>query len=165
MKKMTLSISLMSLLMTSAAYAAPADTPPVQGDNAVKAAPDERPPYDHKPRRFNLEDCDKNKDGALDMGEFSNCFPKGAKERFAQMDADKDDKVSKEELRAWREARKAKRHEERLLRRQEEFARCDVNNDGVLSKEEFVNCAKPRHDGKGPRPGGPHRHEGPDDKK
>jgi hypothetical protein len=63
------------------------------------------------------------------------------------MDRNNDGKVSKEELRAWREAHKEKLAKERKKRRAENFKRCDANNDGVLNMEEYVNCApRPKHD-------------------
>ncbi len=59
----------------------------------------------HKPK---FEDCDTNKDGFLSKEEFQIFRPRNA-EHFAAIDKDGNGLVSREELKAWRDARRAER--------------------------------------------------------
>ena len=83
----------------------------------------------HKPK---FEDCDTNKDGFLSKEEFQIFRPRNA-EHFAAIDKDGNGLVSREELKAWRDARRAERGSRF-------FEECDKNKDGGLSKEEFLAC-------------------------
>ena len=134
MKKLTASLALLAFMFSTAALAA----------ESAKPAPGEKPP--HKERRFDgpkgkgegkprpkFEDCDKDKDGALSLEEFTACFPRGGQERFAAIDADKDGKVTREEMKNFKEARMDEK-------RRELFQKCDKNNDGMLSFDEFKEC-------------------------
>ena len=86
----------------------------------------------HKPK---FEDCDTNKDGFLSKEEFQVFRPRSA-EHFTAIDKDGNGLVSHEELKAWRDARRAERG-------RRFFEECDKNKDGALSKEEFLAC-KPK---------------------
>lgn len=139
MKKLTASLALLAFLFSSAALAA----------ESGKPAADNKPPRkeghfdgkgDRKPRP-KFEDCDKDKDGALNMEEFLTCFPHAGQERFAAIDADKNGKVTREEMKAFKDARRAEK-------RRELFTECDKNNDGALSFDEFEQC-KPEPKDKG----------------
>jgi hypothetical protein len=149
MKKLTVILALMALMITSAALA--------RGNDGPAGGPgygmDDKGPgewdRDHKPRRFNFEDCDKNSNGGLELGEYLDCFPKADKKRFDNIDRNNDGKVSKDELRAWREAHREKMLKERKARRAQAFKRCDKNDDGVLSMDEYINCPqRSKHDRK-----------------
>lgn len=76
------------------------------------------------------------------------------KEHFAQIDANKDGSVTREEF----DASRAKQREARLDQR---FASMDTNKDGQISRDEFNTAHKDR--GEGMRGGGRHhggKHEG-----
>ncbi len=142
MKKLAASLALLVYLASSAALAADSGKPALADTVQHKEGR-----VDHKGNkkpRPRFEDCDKDADGALNAEEFLACYPHGGQERFAAIDADKSGKVSRDELRAFREARRAEK-------RRELFTRCDANKDGVLSLEEFEQCEmghKSRHGGK-----------------
>jgi hypothetical protein len=83
-------------------------------------------------------------------------------EMFARLDADRDGRVTPDEMRAMGEHRRDEM-------RQHMFERLDVNHDGNVSRDEFA-AAHERHDGPdgpgghagmGPPPGGPDGPEGP----
>ncbi len=82
---------------------------------------------------------DTNQNGLVEISE----FVAGADERFAQMDQNSDGQITREEHKAFMQAKHAKR-------RAKHFAKLDANNDGVISKDEF--------DAGGPKPGHFRRH-------
>lgn len=123
MKKLSTTLALIALFCAGSAYAAS----PAHSTAA-------RPDREHK--RFNIEECDKNKDGALTLEEFKACFPNAKEQRFMKLDENKDGKVTKEEIQAWKQK---KQEQGRELRRQT-FKKCDTNGDNVLSMEEFEQC-------------------------
>jgi len=59
--------------------------------------------------RLKFEDCDKNHTGALTFEEAQTCFPRMSRERFDAIDANKDGKITKEEIKAHHAAKKKKR--------------------------------------------------------
>ena len=72
---------------------------------------------------------DTNKDGVVDRAEWDA----GQAARFAQLDADKDGRLSKDEMFPGRRA------DDRQLERQDRrFQRMDRDRDGVVSKAEFM---------------------------
>lgn len=141
MKKLTVSIALLTLLAAGAAFAAEPATAPKDGKPPHKAELAEGKGGKRPHPRF--EECDKNNDKTLSFEEFSACFPRDAEKRFASIDTNKDGKITREEMNAFRDARRAEK-------RRELFKQCDKNNDGVLSFEEFEQCrpapkGKPGH--------------------
>lgn len=61
-----------------------------------------------------------------------------AEQRFQRLDADRDGRVTQEELRQQVQARMANRQERRAQRQGQLFERLDTNRDGQLSREEFA---------------------------
>ena len=59
--------------------------------------------------RLKFEDCDKGNTGALTFEEAQTCFPRMSRGKFDAIDANKDGKITKEELKAHRAAMKKKR--------------------------------------------------------
>ena len=53
-----------------------------------------------------FEDCDRGNAGALTFEEAQACWPKMNRKRFNAIDADKDGKITKKELKAHRAAKK-----------------------------------------------------------
>lgn len=153
----------MLLLAAGAAYAAPSNA--TAGDAvSTDQKPEPRPKKakgdkaGKEKKRFNFKDCDTNNDGVISLEEYLACSPRGDKDKFAGMDADKDGKLTREELKAWRDSKKEEFDKKRREHRRELFKKCDTNKDGMLSMEEFEQCfPKPPADGKKKerRPGKP----------
>lgn len=144
MKKLTAALTLLALMITGSAFAAETATTDASGNARSAVGKEKRNGKDRngdKQKRPKFEECDKDRDGALNLEEYLACFKRGTEESFAAIDADKDGKLGKDELRAHHEARKSER-------RREVFDRCDTNKDGMLSFEEFEQCAPPKPDGK-----------------
>ena len=59
--------------------------------------------------RLKFEDCDNGNKGFLTFEEAQTCFPKMKRKTFDAIDTNKDDKITKKELRAYRAARKQAR--------------------------------------------------------
>ena len=59
--------------------------------------------------RVKFEDCDKGNKGFLTFEEAQACFPKMKREKFDAIDANKDGRITKEELKVYRAARKKER--------------------------------------------------------
>ena len=159
MKKITASLAMLALLLTCAAFtaeAAPAD----KGDRPdlpAQGKPDKK--------RFGFKGCDTNKDGVVTFEEYTACRPDADKAFFDSVDADKDGKITREEQHAWREMKKKQFEEKRSERRAELFKKCDTDNNGSLSLEEFQVCVpepgkKMRPGHKGDRPTKPGTSEG-----
>ena len=145
MKKLTASLVLMTFFAAGTALASePADTGS-NGKSAVnkeKQMDRERADFrgrpDKKPRPH-FEECDKDKDGALNMEEYLACYPRGGQQRFAAIDSNGDGKVTRDEMKAFRDTK-------RTERKREFFNACDKNKDGMLSFEEFEQCRPERGD-------------------
>lgn len=121
------SLSFSGLALASETPAPSSERPAGQGGKPGKPGrPDAKRP--------GFKECDKDGDKALNRAEFTACFPKRA-ERFDVIDANKDGKVTREEMQAAREAEKTER-------RRAFFASCDVNKDGQLSFDEFDACSR-----------------------
>lgn len=67
-----------------------------------------------------------------------------ATERFGRMDANRDGRVTRDELREVRQARVERRQERRAERQGQRFERLDTNRDGQISREEFSQRAQAR---------------------
>jgi len=146
---------LMLFVAAGAAYAAPAPSNATGDSVSIDQKPDHRPKKakgdrpEKEKKRFNFKDCDTNNDGVISLEEYLACSPRNTKEKFANMDADKDGKLTKEELKAWRDSKKEEFDKKRREHRRELFKKCDSNNDGMLNMEEFEQCfPKPPADGK-----------------
>lgn len=73
-----------------------------------------------------MQNLDLNGDSVIDMTEFLT----GADQRFTEMDADANGQVTKDEKRAFREAKRDERAAEK-------FAKADTNGDGAVSDAEY----------------------------
>ena len=93
MKKATALLALMVFMMTGTAFAA-GTTNATKGAGTTNSSKSEA-----KAPKF--EECDKDKDDALTLEEFTACYPHMA-EKFAAMDANSDGKVTKDEVKAYR---------------------------------------------------------------
>ncbi len=106
-------------------------------------------------------EIDQNDDGTVVINEFVAVFPNGGKELFALADKDKNGKLSKEELKAWKDKYGRQQPEALAVRHvvidkdkngdvvveefiavfgpkgKEVFGKADKNHDGKLSKEEW----------------------------
>ncbi|MBB4082133.1 EF-hand domain-containing protein [Brevundimonas lenta] len=89
--------------------------------------------------------ADADGDGRISQAEFVG----GRIERLTAADANRDGSVTREELQAVGQARRAQRVEAR-------FDRLDANDDGAISREEFDAPREARAD-RGPRPARAHR--------
>ncbi len=87
MKKSTIIIAVLGLVLSSSAYA----------DVVFAKTAKKRPSF---------AECDKNGDGTLSHEEFTACYPHSAK-KFAEIDANGDGQVTKEEAKAFHAAKKA----------------------------------------------------------
>lgn len=99
MKKLASALIVMSLFLSGTALAAnkPAAHNGTENAKHQKAAK----------ARAKFDDCDKEKVGSLSFDEAKQCFPRITKEKFDAIDANKDGRISKEELKAHRAAKKA----------------------------------------------------------
>ena len=88
-----------------------------------------------KPASAKIEAIDTNNDGQLSFAEYNAA----AQLRFSSADANRDSLLSKDEVKAQREARKQASRDAR-------FDRVDANNDGVLTKEETERAVQARKD-------------------
>ena len=59
--------------------------------------------------RMKFEDCDKENKGFLTFEEAQICYPRLKRKQFDAIDANKDGKITKKELRAYRAAKKKAR--------------------------------------------------------
>ncbi|MBS0525696.1 MAG: EF-hand domain-containing protein [Proteobacteria bacterium] len=83
-----------------------------------------------RPSNSGVMRYDANKDGFVDRAEWNA----GQETRFQQLDADKDGKLTKQELFA-----QSRSTSDRALERQEAFfRRMDTDHDGFVSKAEFM---------------------------
>lgn len=123
MKKLLMITALAAFSLTCATAGLAAEATPVPGPKSRGM--------------WKFEQCDKDSDGVLSLDEFLACHPKATKDMHAAMDSNGDGKVTPEEMRAHFQAK-------RQEWRSQEFARCDANNDGMLSKEEFMQCKPER---------------------
>ncbi|MFI4998926.1 MAG: EF-hand domain-containing protein [Reyranellales bacterium] len=114
-----------SLLLAAPALAAPID-------NAPAAAPTAAPARE----RAGVMRYDTNKDGFVDRAEWNA----GQEARFKQLDADKDGKLSRDELFARTPAagNSVLPSEAQLRRQSAYFQRLDTDKDGFVSKAEFM---------------------------
>lgn len=87
-----------------------------------------------------FSEIDENKDGSVVITEFVAVFPNGGKELFALADKDKDGKLSKEELKAWKD-KYGKQEPEALAVR---YVVIDQDKNGKVTMEEFVAVFGPR---------------------
>lgn len=162
MKKLTASLTLITLLFTGAALAAENAPAPEHKAPAGHKAPPDGPMYPKMGKKhFRFGECDTNKDGAVSYEEFQACASPEAKERFDAMDADKDGKVTREEFKAWREKMRMAQEEKRKERRTELFKKCDKDGNGSLSLDEFLACPPKPEKRKGPESRPPHNGERP----
>ena len=142
MQKLTASLAILGLMITGSAFAAETATMEEPGKPQAAMERERLPGKKHndgKPKPPKFEECDKDRDDALNLDEYLACFKRGNEDTFAVIDANKDGKLSRDELRAHHEARKSER-------RRELFEQCDANKDGVLSFEEFEQCTPPKPD-------------------
>jgi len=107
---------------------------------AVAAPGDETaPPRPARSSNSGIMRYDSNKDGFVDRTEWTA----GQEARFKQLDADKDGKLSKDELFSHtRQAAGTVLPNDRTLERQDSFfRRMDSDRDGTISKTEFMGQA------------------------
>jgi Ca2+-binding EF-hand superfamily protein len=83
---------------------------------------------------------DQNHDGSIVVTEFVAVFAKGGKELFALADKDKDGKLTKEELQAWKDKYGKQAPEAVAVR----HAVIDQDGDGNVVVAEFVEVFGPR---------------------
>lgn len=136
MKKLTASLTLFTLLLSGIALVTEnAAAAPDAETQAQKEARQEKKHFKGKNKkpRPRFEDCDKDKDSSLSLEEFLACHPKGGEAGFAAIDADRDGKITRDEMVTFFEEKKAQK-------RQALFKRCDTDGDGMLSFEEFSQC-------------------------
>jgi hypothetical protein len=91
------------------------------------------------PRGKRFADVERDADGAIILSSLSE----DARARLAAADTNGDGKVSKEEMRAFREGRRGEM-------KAKAFDRIDANNDGVISREEW-DAHEPRRGHRGKR--------------
>jgi len=101
MKKIVSLVFVASLLLFSGSAFAANEAAPGQ-DGVVKGK-------QHKQHR-KFDDCDKEHTGALSFEEAKDCFPRMSKERFDAIDANKDGKITKEELKEFKSSQKKMRN-------------------------------------------------------
>lgn len=94
MKKLASALIVMSLLLSGTALAANKSAVHNGTQKAAKA-------------HSKFDDCDKEKVGSLSFDEAKQCFPRITKDKFDAIDANKDGRISKEELKAHRATKKA----------------------------------------------------------
>ena len=84
-----------------------------------------------------LDKVDTNKDGQVQYSEFLTA----GNQKFAEMDADRNGLVTKDERYAFGKAKRAQRAQKR-------FAKLDANGDGFVSNQEFTTAQAQRADKK-----------------
>ncbi len=85
-----------------------------------------------------MKAVDTNGDGVVSKEEFIA----DSNKRFAEMDANKDGKVTETEMQKFQEAKKAEREQrkkEMEAKQEERFNEMDADKDGKISKEEMKN--------------------------
>ena len=100
MKKLASALIIMSLLMAGTALAA--------GNSAAHNGTQTSKQHKGK-ARAKFENCDKDNSGSLNWDEAHSCFPRMTKEKFDGIDANKDGAITKEEMKAYRNAHKKSR--------------------------------------------------------
>ena len=101
MKKLASALIVLSLFLSGTALAA--------DDSPAAPLPENAKHRKGVKARMKFEDCDKDKAGALTFEQVQECFPRMTRERFDAIDANKDGKITKEEIKAHRPARKKNR--------------------------------------------------------
>jgi Ca2+-binding EF-hand superfamily protein len=71
-----------------------------------------QPSADGKGKRKTFESCDKNNVGSLSFEEAKECYRRMSRAKFDAIDADNDGRITKDELKAHRAARKKHRASE-----------------------------------------------------
>ena len=96
--KNCISLFIVASCLLFAGIALAGDTVSSQGRMAKSSKP-----------HMKFEDCDRGNAGALTFEEAQACWPKMSKKRFNAIDADKDGKITKKEIKAHRAAKKQAR--------------------------------------------------------
>lgn len=117
MKKLASALLVMLISLTGTALASgQAATAQEAGKSSADAtanSPAKRAQADKQGKKKkkvpSFEECDKNKDGVLSLEEALACYHPKVSRQFARMDADKDGNISKDELKAYKAARKKAR--------------------------------------------------------
>jgi Ca2+-binding EF-hand superfamily protein len=139
MKRTVLILSLLSITAT-----AWAQTPPAANDErrpGVSREQSEQRREQYKQRfEADFKKADTDADGALSKAEAEKSMPRLARE-FAAIDANKDGKLTQDEIRTYMQARMAAHHggksaEQGKQHFDEMFKKADTDGDGALSKAE-----------------------------
>lgn len=125
-----------SAIAQSTGSATPTAASATSAPAAATAAPADRMAHPHHRHGHHIEQLDKDKDGSISRAEAAGhpMLSKG----FDTADANKDGKLSKEELQATHQAIRAK-HQERKAAR---FKAADKDGDGALSLQEADAAAR-----------------------
>lgn len=96
-----------------------------------------------------MKGVDANNDGAVSKDEFIA----DANKKFTEMDSNKDNKVTQDEMQKFQEAKKAEREQrkkEMEAKQEERFKEMDTDKDGKISIDEMKNFRGKKKDGDKP---------------